>query len=184
MKAWRAVVALSFLLLGGCLVTFKDPIPANEPAPIPLLGDWTRKDEWGERHYLEVSRAGSNLYKARTFEGSKDNLDSMAEYGFTVAHHGHRWYLSAGLPRKLGANFAIAGFELTTDNELVVYNLDIERIEQEMREGKLQGQAVEMPEGDGVLITSSLDAVFAWLDDPANSDVFVEVARYERASEE
>ena len=26
MKAWRALVALSFLLLSGCLVTFKDPI--------------------------------------------------------------------------------------------------------------------------------------------------------------
>ncbi|MDH4584943.1 hypothetical protein E8F20_24065 [Pseudomonas sp. BN415] len=184
MKVWRAVVALSFLLLGGCLVTFKDPIPANEPAPMPLLGDWTRKDEWGERQYLEVSRAGSNLYKARSFEGSKDNLEGMEEFGFTVAHHGRRWYLSAGLPKTLGANFAIAGFELTTDNELVVYNLDVERFEQEMQDGKFQGQVVEMPEGDGVLITSPLDVVFGWLDDPANSDVFVEVARYQRATEE
>lgn len=184
MKVWRAVVALSFLLLGGCLVTFKDPIPANEPAPMPLLGDWTRKDEWGELQYLEVSRAGSNLYKARSFEGSKDNLDDMEEFGFTVAHHGRRWYLSAGVPKKLGNNFAIAGFELTTDNELVIYNLDVERIEQELEEGNLEGQVVELPEGDGVLITSPLDTVLTWLDDPANSDVFVEVARYQRAIEE
>ncbi|MOA50602.1 hypothetical protein D3C78_1736400 [compost metagenome] len=88
------------------------------------------------------------------------------------------------MPKKLGANFAIAGFELTTDNELVVYNLDVERIEQEVQDGKFQGQTVEMPDGDGVLITSPLDVVFGWLDDPANSDVFVEVARYQRSTQE
>jgi hypothetical protein len=183
MKAWRAVVALSFLLLTGCLVTFKDPIPANEAAPMPLLGEWTRQDEWGEQLYLEVSRAGSNLYKARISEGSPDNLDSLEEFGFTVAHHGRRWYLSAGLPKSLGANFAIAGFELTRSNELVVYNLDTERILQDMSKGLLEGETVSMPEGDGALITSSLDQVFAYLDDPANADLFVEVARYQRAGD-
>jgi hypothetical protein len=30
------------------------------------------------------------------------------------------------------------------------------------------------------LISSPLDAVFAYLDDQANSDVFIEVARYQR----
>ena len=106
MKAWRVMVALSFLLLSGCLVTFKDPIPANEAAPIPLLGEWTRQDEWGDQLYLEITRAGSNLYEARIYEGSPDNVSSLEEFGFTVAHHGRRWYLSAGLPKSLGANFA------------------------------------------------------------------------------
>ncbi|MDX1368450.1 hypothetical protein [Pseudomonas sp.] len=181
MKAWRVVVALSLLLLSGCLVTFNDPIPANEAAPIPLLGEWSRKDEWGERFYLDITRAGSNLYEARTYEGSPDNLDSQEKYGFTVAHHGRRWYLSAGLPENLGGNFAIAGFELTTDNELVIYNLDVDRILQELEEGRMQGKPVDTQEGVGVLISSPLDVVFAYLDDQANSDVFIEVARYQRA---
>ena len=88
MKAWRALLAVSFLLLGGCLVTFKDPIPANEAAPIPLLGEWSRKNEWGEQLYLQITRSGSNVYKARAYVDSLDNLDSVEEYGFTVAHHG------------------------------------------------------------------------------------------------
>src|SRR5690606_29090108 len=104
------------------------------------------------------------------------------EIGFTVAHHGRRWYLSAGLPKKYGANFAIAGFELTSDNELVLYSLDVERILDEVSTGVLQGQKVELPEDDGVLISSPLETVFAYLDDPANSDVFVEIARYQRVS--
>ena len=183
MNPWRVLLALSFLLLGGCLVTLREPIPANEPAPMPLLGDWSRKDEWGERAYLEISRSGSNLYRARTFEGGKDNLDSLREYGFTVAHHGRRWYLSAGLPKQWGANFAIAGFELTAGNELVIYNLDVERILQEMEGGVLQGQPVETPEGEAVLVTSPLEQVFGYLDDQANADVFVEVARYQRSVE-
>ncbi|HBX55615.1 hypothetical protein [Pseudomonas sp. UBA2684] len=183
MKAWRVVVALSFLLLSGCLVTFKDPIPANEAAPIPLLGEWARKNEWGEQLYLDVSRAGSNVYKAKTYVDNPDNLDSLEEYGFTVAHHGRRWYLSAGLPKRLGANFAIAGFELTADNELVIYNLDVDRILQELELGSLDGEIVEMPQGDGVLISSPLDQVFAYLDDQANSDVFIEVARYQRVGQ-
>ena len=67
MKAWRALVVLSFLLLSGCLVTFKEPIPANEAAPVPLLGVWSRTDEWGELRYLDITRSGSNLYKADTY---------------------------------------------------------------------------------------------------------------------
>lgn len=180
MRAWRVLVALSCVLLSGCLVTFKEPIEANEPAPIPLLGEWARTNEWGEQQFLEISRAGSNLYRARTYKDSLDNLDSEQEYGFTVAHHGRRWYLSAGLPKRLGANYVIAGFELTTGSELLVYTLDVDRVLQEIEQGRLAGEVVEMPEGDGVLITSPLDQVFEYLDDPANADVFVEVARYQR----
>lgn len=181
MKAWRcAVVALFCLLSSGCLVTFKDPIPANEAAPIPLLGDWQRTDEWGERQHLSIVRSGSNLYSARVWQGDEVAAD---EYGFTVAHHGRRWYVSAGLPKRLGANFAIAGFELTTSNELVIYNLDVERILQEIDASVLRGEAVETGEGEGVLISSPLDTVFAYLDDPANADVFVEIARYQRGTE-
>ena len=82
MKAWRvAIAALSCLLLSGCLVTFKDPIPANEAAPIPLLGDWERKDDWGERQYLSVSRAGSNVYRARVWsEDTADAIHSIHSY--------------------------------------------------------------------------------------------------------
>ncbi len=181
MKPWRfAVVALFCLLSSGCLVTFKDPIPANEAAPIPLLGDWQRTDEWGEQQHLSIVRSGSNLYRARVWQDDEAQAD---EYGFTVAHHGRRWYVSAGLPKRMGANFAIAGFELTTSNELVVYNLDVERILQEIDASVLRGEAVEMTEGEGVLISSPLDTVFAYLDDPANADVFVEIARYQRGIE-
>ncbi len=182
MKAWRALVVLSFLLLSGCLVTFKEPIPANEAAPIPLLGVWSRVDEWGELRYLDITRSGSNLYKADTYVDNPDNVPSVQSYSFTVAHHGRRWYLSAGLPKRMGANFAIGGFELTQTGELVLFNLDVERIRQAIASGDLAGSDVSMPQGEGVLVTSTLDKVFAYLNDPANSDLFVEVARYQRSA--
>ncbi len=54
---------------------------------------------------------------------------------------------------------------------------------QELEQGNLHGELVEMPQGDGVLITSPLETVFAYLDDQANSDVFIEVARYQRVGQ-
>ena len=182
MKAWRSLLLLSFLLLNGCLVTFREPIPANEAAPMPLLGTWSRTDEWGELRFLDVSRSGSNLYKADTYTDSPDNVASLTSYSFTVAHHGRRWYLSAGVPKRMGANFAIGGFELTQNNELVLFNLDVERVQQAIADGALQGQTVNMPQGDGVLVSSPLAHVLAYLNDPANSDLFVEVARYQKAT--
>ncbi|SHM63089.1 hypothetical protein [Phytopseudomonas punonensis] len=182
MKAWRASMVLSFLLLSGCLVTFKEPIPANEAAPVPLLGVWSRTDEWGELRYLDISRSGSNLYKAETYVDNPDNVPSVQSYSFTVAHHGRRWYLSAGVPKRMGANFAIGGFELTQSGELVLFNLDVGRIQQAIASGELKGSDVQMPQGEGVLVTSTLEQVFAYLNDPANSDVFVEVARYQRST--
>ena len=182
MKAWRLLVAFSFLLLSGCLVTFKDSIPAREAAPTQLLGNWTSKNAWGEPLELEISRTGSNEYKAVSYrKGDRKHRDA---YAFTVSRHGSRWYLSAGLPEKYGGHFVMAGFELAQTGELVVYNLDMDRFNQWVEQKGLSGEKMPIGKDDGLLITSPLDQVFGYLNDPANSDVFLEVARYQRLPEQ
>ncbi|CAK14150.1 hypothetical protein [Pseudomonas entomophila] len=181
MKAWRVVLlTLSFLLLGGCLVTFDEPLPGNQPAPKALLGQWSSKDAWGQPLKLSISRAGGNTYKAVARAQGK----APEEYAFTVARHGNRWYLSAGVPKRLGGRFLIGGFEVVDGKQLVVYNLDVEQVQQAVDKKELSGRSTEVPEdnGPGVLIDSPAERVLAYLDDPANSDLFVEVARFERVS--
>jgi len=181
MKAWRVVLlTLSFLLLGGCLVTFGDPLPANQAEPKALLGKWSSKDAWGQPLKLAISRAGGNTYKAVARAQGKP----AEEYTFTVARHGNRWYLSAGVPKRLGGNFLIGGFEVSQDGkDLVIYNLDVDQVQQAVQKKELTGRSTEVPEdnGPGVLIDSPTERVLAYLDDPANSDLFVEVARFQRA---
>jgi hypothetical protein len=179
MKAWRGVlIALSFLLLSGCLVTFKEPIPASDPAPKGLLGKWSSINAWGEPMNLELTRTGNERYQAVTWlKASPGERDA---YPFTVSRHGSRWYLSAKVPARFGGQYTIAGFELTDKHELVIYNLDLEQINQAIKQQTLDGQAFQTDDGDGVQVDSSLDKVFAYLDDPANSDVFVEAVRYQR----
>lgn len=182
MKVWSVLLALSFASLSGCLVTFKDPIPALDTAPQKLLGTWTSKNAWGEPLELEISRGGEHQYKAVSYrKGDRKNRD---EYSFTVSRHGSRWYLSAALPEKYGAGYAIGGFELIDSDsgadELVVYDLDLEHMQQMVDQKVFQGQPTETEKGDGVLITTSLDKVFTYLDDPANSDVFLKAAQYQR----
>jgi hypothetical protein len=46
----------------------------------------------------------------------------------------------------------------------------------------LSGEPVDTAEGTGTLINSPSAKVFAYLDDPPNSDVFVEAARYQRVA--
>ncbi|PMU92867.1 MULTISPECIES: hypothetical protein [unclassified Pseudomonas] len=180
MKAWRvAVVALSFLFLSGCLVTFKEPLPASEAAPAALVGQWTSKNAWGEPLNLQISRADKHRYKAVSYPQAKPG--QRDEYVFSVSRHGNRWYLSAPLPGKLGGHYVLAGFELDETHELVVYNLDFEQIHQAIGQRSLHGSTVDTVEGPGVLVDSPMDQVFAYLDDPANADVFVEAARYRRA---
>jgi hypothetical protein len=100
MKAWRVVLlTLSFLLLGGCLVTFHEPLPSNQAAPKALLGKWSSKDAWGEPLKLTISRSGGDAYKAVATAKGK----APEEYVFTVSRHGNRWYMSAGVPKRLGA---------------------------------------------------------------------------------
>jgi len=182
MKTWRVIIALSFLLLSGCLVTFKDPIPAHDVAPRGLLGTWSSKNAWGEALELEVSRANNNVYKVISYrKGDRQHRD---EYAVTLVRHGSRWYLSAKLPEKYGAHYALAGFEVTEADELVVYNPDMDRFDQWVEQKALEGQSMETSLGKQLLITSSLDKVFGYLDDPANSDVFQEVARYQRAAKQ
>ena len=183
MNAVRVLVVLSFLLLGGCLATFKEPIPAGETAPKHLLGTWAGEDEWGEERFLEITRKPGGGYQALAWRESMANRDKARGYDFTVAHHGRRWYLSVEAPKRLGGNFAIGGFELTDEDELVLYSLDIEQLQSALASGQLEGQTVETDEGDGVLIASPLAKVYRFLDDPANSDVFSEVARFARVTE-
>ncbi len=182
MKVWSVLLAFSFALLSGCLVTFKDPIPTSETAPPKLLGTWTSKNAWGEPLELEISRAGAQRYKAISYrKGDRKNRD---EYTFTVSHHGSRWYVSAALPEKYGANYVIGGFDLIDNenatDELVVYDLDVECMQQLVDQKVFEGQSVETEKGEGVLITTSMDKVFAYLDDTANSDVFLKAAQYQR----
>ncbi len=184
MKAWRvALIALSFLLLSGCLVTFKDPLPAHDAAPDALLGRWSSKNAWGEPLNLQITRDGEHRYKAVSYPEAKPG--QRDEYVFTVARHGNRWYLSAPLPDKLGGHFFLAGFELENEfdekHELVVYNLDLDQIHQAISQHALHGSPTETVEGAGALVDSPMDQVFAYLDDPANADVFVEAVRYQRA---
>ncbi|PRA50755.1 MULTISPECIES: hypothetical protein [Pseudomonas] len=179
MKYWRVmVIFLAFLLLGGCLVSFKEPLPANEAAPQGLLGKWTSKNAWGEAQNLELTRVGPDRYQAVSY--FKARPKEREAYPFTVSRHGNRWYLSAKVPAQYGGHFTIAGFELDDRRELVIYQLDLDQIRQALGQQRLQGDPFTTGEGDGVLVNSSMDQVFAYLDDPANSDVFVEAARYQR----
>ena len=179
MKYWRVmVIFLAFLLLGGCLVSFKEPLPANEAAPKGLLGKWTSKNAWGEAQNLELTRVGPDRYQAVSY--FKARPKEREAYPFTVSRHGNRWYLSAKVPAQYGGHFTIAGFELNERQELVIYQLDLDQIRQALGQQRLQGDPFTTGEGDGVLVNSSMDQVFAYLDDPANSDVFVEAARYQR----
>jgi hypothetical protein len=179
MKYWRVmVIFLAFLLLGGCLVSFKEPLPANEAAPQGLLGKWTSKNAWGEAQNLELTRVGPDRYQAVSY--FKARPKEREAYPFTVSRHGNRWYLSAKVPAQYGGHFTIAGFELNERQELVIYQLDLDQIRQALGQQRFQGDPFTTDEGDGVLVNSSMDQVFAYLDDPANSDVFVEAARYQR----
>ncbi|NNA89305.1 hypothetical protein [Pseudomonas gessardii] len=179
MKTWRVLItAMAFLLLGGCLVTFKEPLPASEAAPDALLGKWASTNAWGEPLDLQISRAGQHRYKA--VSTSQSQPVKRDEYLFSVSRHGNRWYLSAPLPGKLGGHFILAGFELNKARELVVYNLDPEAINQVIAQKILLGSRVETAEGDATLIDSPMSQVLPYLDDPANADVFVEAVRYQR----
>ena len=180
MKAWRALLLLSVVLLGGCLVTFKDPIPAKDAAPASLLGQWSRIDEYGEEQILEVSRTRDGLYRAFSYYGNNGNTDSAEDLPFTVAHHGQRWYFSASLPKSEGGNYVLGGFEITDKDELVVYSVDVESVLQAIDKGQLQGQKVDSQQGAGALIASPLEKVYAFLDDPANADAFGEALRFQR----
>ncbi|MEB0047706.1 MULTISPECIES: hypothetical protein [unclassified Pseudomonas] len=179
MKAWRVmVIALSFLLLSGCLVSFDTPAPESAPAPKGLLGKWSSTNAWGEPMNLELRHLGDNRYQAVSY--FKDQPRERDAYPFTVFRHGSRWYLSAKVPARFGGHFTLVGFEINEKHELVVYTLDLEQIKQAMGQTVLMGESVQTDEGDGVLIHSAMDQVFAYLDDPANSDVFVEAVRYQR----
>jgi hypothetical protein len=182
MKASRVLLlALSCLLLSGCLVLFKNPIAATEAAPAQLLGSWQRSNEWGEQLQLEITAGAKNQYVAKIRVLGQDAKPEV--YPFTVAHNGERWYASMGLPKRFGNNYAIAGFEITKRNELVLYSLDSERFLQELQSGGLQGQSVDTQGSTSALISSPLEQVFAFLNDPANADAFIESSRYQRVEQ-
>jgi len=101
-KALRVMMVLSFLLLGGCLVVFREPLPANEQPPMALLGEWSRTNEWGEQMFLDISRASASSFTARLMTGSPDNLEGAEEYTFSINRSGHRWYFSMPLPKRFG----------------------------------------------------------------------------------
>ncbi|MCQ4346655.1 hypothetical protein NGA35_04230 [Pseudomonas stutzeri] len=183
MKVVRVLVALSFLLLGGCLATFKESIPLGERAPAQLLGTWTGLDSWGDQYFVKIAGRADGGYQARVWREARGDTPAEArDIEFNVTRHGRRWYLSASAPAELGGHFAFGGFELSGDDALALYSLDLETVGLALEEGRLRGRVTGSAGGEGVLIESPLAEVLAFLDDQANSDVFVEVARFRRVS--
>jgi len=182
-KALRVMMVLSFLLLGGCLVVFREPLPANEQPPMALLGEWSRTNEWGEQMFLDISRASASSFTARLMTGSPDNLEGAEEYTFSINRSGHRWYFSMPLPKRFGANFALGGFEISSRNELILYSLDDELFVEQVKAGRLPGQVVEVAGEESALVTATTAQVLAFLNDPANSDAFVEAGRFQRSNQ-
>ena len=181
MKGWRGwLLAVSFLMLNGCLVTFTQAPLVAQPAPKPLLGQWTSKDAWGQARHLNIRALDASHYQAEVYP--KGDPNASKRYPFIVARHAGRWYASAAVPAKLGGNYTLNGFELTANGELVVYDLDLEQIRQAIGQSALSGEPIETTEGPGVQVDSPSAKVFAYLDDPANADVFVESARYQRVA--
>jgi len=178
MSVWRKLLILSFLLLGGCLVTFDDPLPGTQPAPKGLLGHWSSKDGWGEPVDLVISALPNNPYRAKVRLHGKP----ARSYTFTVSHQGGRWYASSVQPDARGA--LIGGFELIENRQLVIYTLDVEPLRQAIAHRELSGRITTVGQDDvpGVHIDSPAERVVAYLDDPANSDVFVETARLQRVA--
>ena len=109
MKAWRVMLmALSFLMLNGCLVTFNEAPLVAETAPRQLLGKWVSKDAWGQARNLLISAIDKQHYQAVVYP--KGEPKAQERYRFIVARHGSRWYASAALPPRLGGSDAISSF--------------------------------------------------------------------------
>ncbi len=179
MKTWRVLLmTLAFMLLGGCLVTFTQPMAEHQALPAGLLGKWTSKNSWGEPLNLELSRVGKDQYQAVSYARARPR--EREAYGFTVTRHDVRWYAWGKVPAAYGGGFTLAGFELDEDHELVVYSLDLEAIGDAAARGLLKGAPLDTEQGPGLAVQSPMAQVFAYLDDPANADAFVEVARYKR----
>ncbi|MCY4123960.1 MAG: hypothetical protein OXF59_01975, partial [Pseudomonas sp.] len=106
-------------------------------------------------------------------------------YVFNVAQQGNRWYLSARVPGDLGGNYVIGGFDIVDGKELVVYNLDLQQVQQAVDSNELSGHSTEVAQdnGEGLLVDSPPARVLAYLNDPANSDLFVEAVRFKRAGQ-
>lgn len=177
MVFWRALWIVPCVLLAGCLVSFKQPIDDAEALPVAVLGVWQEDSEWGEPKFLDITQSAPNQYLAALGSGDWENLQER--YPFTVVRRGGRWYVSAALSKEQGGNYVLGGFELNRKNELVLYELDVDRVRQALAEGALAGQASD----ESTLITSPIDAVLQYLDDPANADLFVESARYRRVAQ-
>lgn len=180
MKAWRVLlaVALTCISLAGCLATLDEPFAPGEQAPVALMGQWQARDAWGDHLKLTIQPASQGRYSAVSYQ--KGAVSPHDQVTFSVSHHAGRWYAAAPMAKAYGGRFAMVGFELTEAGELVVYSLDLERLQQAIAAGALAGDRFETRDGQGVALRSPPATVFAWLDDPANSDVFTEVARYTR----
>ena len=183
MNPFRLLICVAMLLLGGCLVVFREPLPANDQPPMALLGEWSRTNEWGEQMFLDISRAGDNSFKARVMAGSPDNLEGAEEYVFSVNRSGPRWYFSLNLPKRFGDRFTVGGFEISSSNELIIYSLDDEVFVNEVKAGRLPGQVIEVAGEQSALVTASTAQMLAFLNDPANSDAFVEASRFQRSDQ-
>ena len=179
MSLWRVVcLSMTLLALGGCLATFEGPLPGQQVAPAGLVGQWRSADAWGQPVRMTITQVADHTYQAKTQLSGK----AAERHRFSVQRHGDRWYASVQAPQHEG-RWWVLGFEMRDRHDLVVYSLDPQALQQAVASGSLQGQVTTAVEEEPqVDITTPAAQVQAYLDDPANSDVFVEAVRFQRVT--
>ena len=166
-------VALTLLFaatLSGCVVSFSNPLPASQPigSDERLIGKWEGQDEqgnniWarfesGSNHEIKVSLSGSLGYRNPVFRMVTTKISGND-------------YMILRLNDPYDNRDYMVGRYSTNDDKLTVCLLNVQKVKEAIKKGKLKGEVDLSPWG-GATITESSKNVVTFLGSRNSKDLF------------
>ncbi|MEN8197513.1 MAG: hypothetical protein ABFS30_13520 [Pseudomonadota bacterium] len=171
----RSVLSLLsiVLLLTACIPESKHPLPlrADGKGDDRLIGRWVAAEE-GEEGYAFVSSVGGGRYKVwmTSFDEDRpgDNPD-ITEMDILTTRIGGQWFMTViGIdePEEGGPDeviHLIGRYDITAEDELLIYMMSWEALAQDVRAGLVAGEAEPGEYWDEVTLTADSEALAAYI---------------------
>jgi hypothetical protein len=164
------VLLLCATILNGCVVVFTNALPNSQALKRDdrLLGKWEGKDEQGNRNSVQFESAPKN----------ETNVSLSGDLGYRNPVFRMVTTRIAGLDYMIlhlndlsdDTGYILAKYA-TQDDKLTICLLNVDKVKEAIKKGKLKGEVGHTAWG-GVTITNSSKGVLTFLKSPNSKDLF------------
>jgi len=157
-------------MFSGCVVSFSNPLPASQPVGRDdrLLGKWEGQDE--QKNPISIRFEPGSIHETKLSVSGSLGYQNPIFRMVTTKISGNDYMILRLNDPNADKDYMVVRYA-TNDDKLTVCLLNVDRVKEAIKKGKLKGQ-IDYSQWGGAIITESSKSVLSFLKSPDNKNMF------------